>query len=131
MVSAAISERSAPREVILLWYEGAFDLVVSYELLFELQSVLVREKFRRYRPERDMLDYVLWLRENATLEREGEVQPLSRDPEDDYLLALARNSGADYLVSGDSDLRDLEGEDLPAVVSPRQFADIVRRGVDG
>ncbi len=78
-----------------------------------------------------MLDYVLWLRENATLESEGEVRPLSRDPEDDYLLALARNTGADYLVSGDPDLRDLEGEDLPAVVYPRRFADLVRRGADG
>jgi putative PIN family toxin of toxin-antitoxin system len=132
LVSAAISPRGAPRELILLWHGGAFVLVVSYELLLELQSVLLREKFRRYRPERDVLDYVLWLRENAALGSEGEMRPLSRDPENDYLLALARNSGADYLVSGDPDLRDLEEqEDLPAVVSPRQFADLVRRGIEG
>lgn len=131
LVSAAISPRGAPRELVLLWHEGAFVLVVSYELLLELQSVLLREKFRRYRPKRDVLDYVLWLRENATLGSEGEIRPLSRDPDDDYLLALARSSGADYLVSGDPDLQNLEGEDLPAVVSPRRFADLVRRGTEG
>lgn len=131
LVSAAISPRGAPRELILLWHVGVFELVVSYELLFELQSILLREKFRRYRPERDVLDYVLWLRENATLGSEGEMRSLSRDPDDDYLLALACSSGADYLVSGDPDLRDLEEqEDLPAVVSPRRFVDLVRRGIE-
>lgn len=111
-----------PRELVLLWYEGAFEMVVSYELLFKLQSVLTREKFRRYRPEKDVLDYVVWLRENATLESEGDVLPISSDPADDYLISLARASGADRLVSGDSDLLDLELEDL-AITSPRQFRD--------
>ncbi len=107
-------------------------MVVSLELLFELEVVLLRAKFRRYRTEGEALEYVLWLREGAVLEREGEMRSLSRDPDDDYLLALARSSGADYLVSGDPDLRDLEEqEDLPAVVSPRQFADLVRRGIEG
>lgn len=114
-----------------MWHEGAFELVVSYELLYELEVVLLREKFRRYLTEGEALEYVLWLREGAVLEREGEVRPLSRDPKDDYLLALARNSDADYLISGDPDLRDLEGEDLPAVVSPRRFVDLIRRDVDG
>lgn len=86
-----------PRELVLLWHKGAFELIVSYELLLELQRVLLREKFRRYRPERDVLDYVLWLRENATLGGEGEVRSLSRDPDDGYLLAVARSSGVGYL----------------------------------
>ena len=98
-------------------------MVVSYELLFELQSVLMREKFRRYRPEKDLLEYILWLRENATLEREGDILPISSDLRDDYLIALARASEADLLVSGDADLLDLEGEDLPTVMSPRRFRD--------
>lgn len=51
LVSAAISPRGVPRDLVFLWHEGAFVLVVSYELLLELQSVLLREKFRRYRPD--------------------------------------------------------------------------------
>lgn len=32
---------------------------------------------------------------------------LSRDPKDDFLLSLAKDSGANYLVTGDRDLLDL------------------------
>lgn len=45
---------------------------------------------------------------------------MSRDPDDDYLIALARTARADALVSGDADLTDLDLTDLP-VLTPRQF----------
>jgi predicted nucleic acid-binding protein len=47
---------------------------------------------------------------------------VSRDPDDYYLIALAHAAGADYLVSGDSDLLDLENPHLP-MLTPRQFLD--------
>jgi predicted nucleic acid-binding protein len=72
-----------------MWHEGAFELVASYELFYELEFVLLRAKFRRYLTEGEALEYVLWLRKGAILESEGDIRPLSRDPEDDYLLALA------------------------------------------
>jgi putative PIN family toxin of toxin-antitoxin system len=127
LVSAAISEKGAPWELVHLWHEGTFELIVSQQLLFELQSVLSREKFRRYFTYEEALEYVLWLREGGALESEGEIRPLSHDPDDDYLLALTRSSGADYLVSGDPDLRDLEGENLPEIMSPRRFVNLIRQ----
>lgn len=99
-------------------------MVASQTLLFELQSVLMRQKFRRYRPEADCLDYVLWISDNATLRQEGRVELLSRDPDDDYLLALAENSSADYLVSGDGDLLDLDGIRI-RIIPPRDFHGIL------
>jgi hypothetical protein len=39
LVSAALSKRRAPWELVRLWREGAFELVVSHDVLFELQSV--------------------------------------------------------------------------------------------
>ncbi len=45
LVSAAIS-RGAPHELLIGWYSGLYDLVVSYRLLYELEAVLLREKFR-------------------------------------------------------------------------------------
>lgn len=44
----------------------------------------------------------------------------SRDPDDDYLIALAVVSGA-ALISSDGGLLELSGE-LPPVFSPAQFA---------
>lgn len=92
---------------------------------------MARETFRRYFTYEEALEYILWLREGGRLYHEGEIRALSRDPNDDYLLALAKSSGADYLVSGDPDLQELEGEDLPKVVSPREFVDLIRSGTDG
>jgi len=44
---------------------------------------------------------------------------VSRDPNDDYLVALARRSGAEALISGDDDLLSLTDLD-PPVLSPAQ-----------
>ncbi len=49
----------------------------------------------------------------------AEVPAVVRDPDDDYLVALAVGCGADSIVSGDLDLRDATG--LPvAVLTPRE-----------
>ncbi|MDQ4002150.1 MAG: PIN domain-containing protein [Actinomycetota bacterium] len=47
LVSAAISPEGPPRELLHRWASGAFELVVSAEILFELQEVLTRPKFGR------------------------------------------------------------------------------------
>jgi predicted nucleic acid-binding protein len=43
-----------------------------------------------------------------------------RDPDDAYLLTLARSTKADYLVSGDGDLISLT-EPRPPVITPADF----------
>ncbi len=99
-------------------------MVASNERLFELQTVLMREKFRRYLTGDEALEYILWLREGATLAEDERTRATSRYPDDDYLLDLAANSRTDYLVSGDGDLLDLE-ETMVKIVSPRDFHDIL------
>jgi predicted nucleic acid-binding protein len=47
---------------------------------------------------------------------------VTRDPTDDYLVALARREHADAIVSGDLDLREA-GIDNPPVWTPRQATD--------
>ncbi len=48
------------------------------------------------------------------------VPGVSPDPDDDYLIALARAGNADYLVSGDRHLTHLADPE-PPVLTPRQF----------
>jgi predicted nucleic acid-binding protein len=54
------------------------------------------------------------------------VTPITRDPNDDYLIALARGAGVDAIVSGDADLLALERAD-PAVVSPSRLVEQLAR----
>ena len=50
----------------------------------------------------------------------GMITPLVRDSKDDYLIALARGHGAEFIVSGDRDLLEWE-EQRPPVVAPAAF----------
>jgi predicted nucleic acid-binding protein len=45
---------------------------------------------------------------------------VTRDPGDDYLVALAVGAGADVLVSGDRDLTDVQVAGV-SVLTPRAF----------
>lgn len=51
-----------------------------------------------------------------------EVPPVTADAKDDYLVALDRGGDADLLVSGDSDLVELDEADVQ-VLTPRGLLD--------
>lgn len=93
-------------------------------MLGELEEVLLRPKFRRYTTEEEVAEYLNLLRRAAVLEPEPPDPPeaFTPDPKDDYLIALARSSGAHFLISGDPHLTGLE---VPQVLTPRAFLDLI------
>jgi putative PIN family toxin of toxin-antitoxin system len=135
LISAAISEKGAPWEVLRRWMAGEFDLVVSPRLLHELQSVLARGKFRRYLTYEDASEYVSWLHHEAEVVRdpaESVVRgAVEADPDDEYLVGLAGTLGGgdSYLLSVDRHLLDLpdravkdgEGRNLARILTPGEF----------
>ncbi len=120
LVSAAIAPAGAPAQLLRAILDGAADLVVSPMLVDELRRVLVRPAFRRYLTVAQAGRYVDVIAGLAVLVQDSESIPrVTRDPDDDYLVALARVSGAVAIVSGDKDLTGLK--DLaPPVLTPRQ-----------
>jgi len=50
-----------------------------------------------------------------------------RDPNDQWVVASAIESGADVLVTGDRDLLDIAGAAPVKIVDPRGFWDLVRK----
>ena len=51
---------------------------------------------------------------------------VTRDPNDDYLVALARAASADVLVSGDPHITEVPGLE-PRVLTPRELLEILER----
>jgi putative PIN family toxin of toxin-antitoxin system len=101
-------------------------MIVSYELLHELETVLLRDWFRRRLTVSDVLEYVLWLRERATLVDTDIIAEVSPDPDDNNLYALGLAAGAD-LISGDPHLL-ASGKSGPVrVFSPREFIEDLER----
>jgi len=82
-------------------------LLVSEETLFELLTVLSRDKFRKYIPIDQSLDYVDWYAGISELISVTESVVASRDPKDDKFLALAIAGKADCILAGDNDLLGL------------------------
>ena len=121
LVSALISPGGPSAALLLELRAGAFELVASPTLLTELREVLEREKFRRYATGADAAAYVDLIRHEATIldDPMPSARPLSADPDDEYLVDLARAVAADVLVSGDAHLLDLRDR-LP-VMTPAEF----------
>ena len=123
MIAGFISADGAPRQLLLRWLAGEFELIASQALLEELERVLLRQKFRRYVSEKEARTFVAMVRELASISPDPPAQPgLTADPHDDYLVALARATHVAVLVSGDHHLLDVTAPD-PPVMAPRVFAE--------
>lgn len=119
LISARLSGQGAPAELIRRWLAGEVDIIVSPQLLDEVGDVLARPKFRRWLTVTETDAYLAFLREHATLADDPPPEAgHTPDPDDDYLVALARSALADVLVSGDGDLTGLVNS-RPPVRTPR------------
>jgi uncharacterized protein len=127
LVSALISSSGAPSELLSLWADGAFDLVVSRRLLEELSGVLARPKLRSYVEPGEAEAFVAALAENGVAARDSDVvERVSPDPRDDFVIALGVAAGADVVVSGDAHLTGLEDPPV-SVVTPRALLERLER----
>ena len=122
-VSALIGT-GAPSRIMASWArQPTFDQVVCPQLIAEISNVLDRAHVRRRLPRADADRYLLTLATRATQMPDPEpIAAATRDPDDDYLIALARAARADLIVSGDNDLLEWP-EQQPPVVTPAAFED--------
>jgi putative PIN family toxin of toxin-antitoxin system len=102
-----------------------FELIVCPELLAEIGEALRKPYFLEQIGESAVDDIVAGITEAATvLEDPRDIEAVLRDPEDDYLLALACQANAEAIVTGDRDL--LDHADLkPPAINPRKACELV------
>jgi putative PIN family toxin of toxin-antitoxin system len=124
VISGVLSRRGAPAQVLRALAAGEFELVVSEALLDELERALAYPKLRRHISEGDSAELLRWLIGSSSVASDPGSEPpaRSRDPNDDYLIALASAERA-AIVSGDKHLLALDQE-IP-VFSPRAFVNLL------
>jgi len=98
-------------------------LLISLDILNELNEVLRREKFNKYITEQERLQFLSALVREAVLVEVTDVVNECRDPKDDKFLELAVSGKADYIVSGDKDLLVLHPFRGIFIVKPNQLID--------
>ena len=99
-----------------------FDVYVCRELMQEIVDVARRDKIRK-RVSEEELKQLLRIIDAYCYYEEISVQVVSgvRDPKDLYLLAFAQEIAADYIVSGDKDLTDLECHQQTKIIKLADF----------
>lgn len=117
-VSAAIGVGPAHRIVQAALSATGIDVCLCPMLLTEIGDVLARPRLRkRISAEASEVfvdDLVMLL---DFVPDPSRVRAATRDPKDDYIVALAREQGADFIVTGDKGLLEWE-EQRPPVVTP-------------
>ncbi len=111
VVVSALLWGGPPRAILTAAREYRIALFTSAALITELEDVLGRAKLARrlasigHTPA-DLLDRYLSLVRYVTATPLSE--PVSRDPDDDQVIACAIAARAELIVSGDRDLLDLD-----------------------
>ncbi len=103
IISALLFENSKPAQALRYALANG-EVLLSLDLLEELNEVLGREKFNRYLTSDEREEFLEALIERAVLVEITENVRECRDPKDDKVLELALNGEAQYIISGDRDL---------------------------
>jgi putative PIN family toxin of toxin-antitoxin system len=105
-----------PWLILLALLDLDFEAVVCPKLIEEFRDALGNRYFQERFDAADLAEIVASVEEAAVKhENPSQVEALLRDPDDDYLVALARQAGAEAIVTGDRDLLDHPGLMPPAI----------------
>lgn len=85
-----------------------FKLVFSLELIEEFIEVVHRPKLRKYFSKKDIETIIQFIYESALFVDVKSQTTGCRDEKDNFLLALAIDSKADFLLTGDKDLLEIK-----------------------
>ena len=101
--------------------DNGFIIVSCTTLRNEIVSVLNRPKLNKFISQTD-IQKVMDLHDLVTtIYNPGKILAITKDPKDDYLFALAAKSKADYLITGDKLLIEIERYKKTKVITLAQF----------
>ena len=106
LISALIFEHSRPGRAFRQALNTG-QVLLSLQVLEELNDVLSREKFERYVSEKEREEFLDSFVERAKFITPTERIQVCRDPKDDKFFELAVSGKAHYIISGDNDLLTL------------------------
>jgi len=111
-------------QVIEQWRAGAFSMIVSVEIMAEYKAVLNRPKFKL--PERVIQELLEYIHERAEWVLPAiTIHEIVRDPSDNKFLEAAVSGRANWVISADKDLLDLDEFEGISIITPWEFLDVL------
>ena len=120
-ISYLISKRLS--EIDELFERDDLVLLFSEVLLDEFIEVAGRSKFRSYFPAKDVEELLSLFDEFGEIVEVTSEVDLCRDPKDNFLLALAKDGQADFLITGDEDLLVIKKFEKTKILSYSVFTE--------
>lgn len=122
LLKMAMSGRKLP--LFVAWRARRFDLVLSEDILRELEGVLTRDKMKRFIRPSIVPRFLAVLRDRAVFVEPASDYPHCRDPKDNMVIATA--VAADKDLYDDPDLveavRKMDTTILPPALFMKQLA---------
>jgi len=97
-----------------------FDMILCDGILQEFKRVL-KKKFAASPHEMSEALIILSAAAQEILGQTDSIAPICRDPDDNLILACARDAVADNIVTGDEDLLILKNYEGISILNPREF----------
>lgn len=101
-------------------------LITTDQLLKEIKLVSQRPHLRKYFPANKVEELIELLQIIADNKKLKKIPSICRDPKDDFLLELSRVSRADYLITSDKDLLELEKYKKTKIIPAKEFENILK-----
>ena len=124
LISAAVADGKPEKVINFIISHADYDWIVSQEILDEYREVLQRKKLKlRDTKKAEWLTLI----ENSTKLIEVNVNvnvDFTRDPKDAKVIALARVSEADFLITGDRDFEEMIELEQTVIISVSLFYDL-------
>jgi putative PIN family toxin of toxin-antitoxin system len=123
-VSFIISDKLNLLDTLLLAEEAR--LLFSTELITEIQQTITKPKLRKYFATNALDEMLSAFEPFIDLIKVESVTSICRDPKDNFLLALAKDGKADYLLTGDKDLLELKKHGKTKIKTITSFFDEIK-----
>lgn len=124
-ISFLIGKQLASLKPLLV--EQTVQPILSEQLLQEIILVTQRPKLQKYFPQSKVKELIALLKIlGLSIDIESKVS-ICRDPKDNYLLALAQDSQADFLITGDKDLLILKQFKSTQIVTYQDFLQTISK----
>lgn len=135
IVSALLNPYGRPGKILELAFRGDLLLISSGRLIDELRRALdypqVVKALTQHRvgwSAEDTANFIMGYQKICRLSSgRALASPVCRDPDDDWILACAEESGAEIIVSGDSDLLTLQTYKGIGILDAKTFLDEFRQ----
>ncbi len=113
-------KKSDSRLTIILSDEQ-IKIIASDKLIEKLRNKINSRKFRKYFSIIEAEQFIELLKEVTILCNPTSSIMICRDPKDNFLLPLAKDSKADFLITGDKDLLILQHFENTQIITLNQF----------